>query len=160
MGHAAVARTTIAKRNESVPNVIVNDAIDLFFKLQPAFCEFQTVTVSECCLTKLLPCISFEKYNFIFQRWKWPAQGAGTVPVVSAHFRSLYKHTRAARRQCKGDDDDSLCGNLAPPPPQNTLTDRHQNLHRGCLPPSLQWKLQKSMKTDYVQIFYTHMHCK
>ena len=26
---------------------------------------------------------------FIFWHWKWPAQGTSTVPVVSAHFRSL-----------------------------------------------------------------------
>jgi len=28
---------------------------------------------------------------FIFQNWKWPAQGTGTVPIVSAHYRSLYE---------------------------------------------------------------------
>jgi len=26
---------------------------------------------------------------FTFQHWKWPAQGTSTVPIVSAHFRSL-----------------------------------------------------------------------
>jgi len=26
---------------------------------------------------------------FIFQHWKWPAQGTSTVPTVSAHLRSL-----------------------------------------------------------------------
>jgi len=26
---------------------------------------------------------------YIFWHWKWPAQGTSTVPVVSAHFRSL-----------------------------------------------------------------------
>ena len=31
-----------------------------FLKLQPAFCEFQTITVSECCLIKLLPYILVE----------------------------------------------------------------------------------------------------
>jgi len=38
---------------------------------------------------KLLPCISFEKFVYLFQHCKWPAQETGTVPVVSAHFRSL-----------------------------------------------------------------------
>jgi len=41
----------------------------------------------ECCLTKLLPYVLLENI-LIFQRWKWPAQGTGTVPIVSAHFRS------------------------------------------------------------------------
>jgi len=27
---------------------------------------------------------------FIFQQWKWPTQGTGTVPVLSAHFRSVW----------------------------------------------------------------------
>jgi len=31
-------------------------------KLQSALCKFQTITVSECCLIKLLPYILFEKY--------------------------------------------------------------------------------------------------
>jgi len=36
-----------------------------FFKLQSAFWPFQTVTVSECRLIKLLPCIFFEKNIYI-----------------------------------------------------------------------------------------------
>jgi len=51
--------------NESVPIIIVNDIINLFFKLQSAFCWFQTITVSVCCLTKLIPCILLEKYTYI-----------------------------------------------------------------------------------------------
>ena len=49
-------------RNESVqPKIIINDTIKLYFlKLQPAFWKFQTITVSWCCLTKLLPYILFE----------------------------------------------------------------------------------------------------
>jgi len=34
-------------------------------KLQSAFCQFQTVTVSECCLTKLFSYILFEKYIYM-----------------------------------------------------------------------------------------------
>jgi len=37
----------------------------------------------------VLPYILFGKNIFIFQHGKWPARGTGTVPVVSAHFRSL-----------------------------------------------------------------------
>ena len=40
---------------------------------------------------KLLSYILFEKYTLIFYHLKWPAQGTGTVPIVSAHFRSLYQ---------------------------------------------------------------------
>ena len=77
--------------NESAPKIIVNDTTNLFFKLQSAaFWYFQTVTVSECCLIKLLPYILFEKYVHLYSSIKkWPAQGTSTVPVVSAHFRSL-----------------------------------------------------------------------
>ena len=50
------------------------------------------MTVSECCLTKLLPYILFEIYINILAL-KSPVQGTGTMPVVSAHFLSL-------RRKC------------------------------------------------------------
>ena len=78
--------------NKSVPKTrpIIIDTKLYFLKLQSAFCRFQTITVSECCLIELLPCIVFEKNAFVLQRWKWPAEGTGTVPIVSAHFRSLY----------------------------------------------------------------------
>ena len=49
-----------AVRNESVPKIIINDTMIFSLKLQPAFCEFQTITVSECCLIKLLPYILVE----------------------------------------------------------------------------------------------------
>ena len=55
-------------KNESVPQTIINDTINLFFfKLQSAFWSFQTttITVSECCLIKLLPYILSEKYVYI-----------------------------------------------------------------------------------------------
>jgi len=37
----------------------------LFLKLQSAFWQFQTITVPECRLIKLLPYILFEKYIYI-----------------------------------------------------------------------------------------------
>jgi len=48
--------------NESLLKIIINNAINIFLKLQSTFWKFQTITVSECCLTKLLPYIQFEKY--------------------------------------------------------------------------------------------------
>jgi len=49
--------------SENMPKIITNNTINLFFfKLQSAFCHFQTITFSECCLIKLLPYILLEKY--------------------------------------------------------------------------------------------------
>jgi len=48
--------------NESVPKIIINNTTNLFLKLQSAFCYFQTITVSECYLIKLLTYILFKKY--------------------------------------------------------------------------------------------------
>jgi len=48
-----------------VPKIIINDRIKFFLKVQSAFCQFQTTTVSECCLKKLLPYILFEKCIYI-----------------------------------------------------------------------------------------------
>jgi len=46
----------------SVPKIPINEN-KFIFKLQSAFFgNFETVTVSECCLIKLLPYILFEKY--------------------------------------------------------------------------------------------------
>ena len=51
--------------NERVPKITIIDTIKLFFKLHSAFWLFQTITVFECCLIKLLPYILFEKYIYI-----------------------------------------------------------------------------------------------
>jgi len=57
------------------------------------------MTVSECCLIKLLPYILFQKnVIFIVYHRKWPAQGTSTVPIVSAHFRSLWPISSARLR--------------------------------------------------------------
>ena len=37
--------------------------------------------------------IFYLKNIFIFQDWKRPAEGTGTVPIVSAHFRSVRENT-------------------------------------------------------------------
>jgi len=49
-------------RERKPAEIIINNAINIFLKLQSTFWKFQTITVSECCLTKLLPYIQFEKY--------------------------------------------------------------------------------------------------
>jgi len=46
--------------NESVPKIITND--NFFLNLRSAFWQFQTITVSERCLMKLLPYIVFKKH--------------------------------------------------------------------------------------------------
>ena len=52
---------SLPTENESVPKIIVNNTINLFFKLQSAFCKFESITVFKCCMIKLLPYILFEK---------------------------------------------------------------------------------------------------
>ena len=52
-------------RDESVPKIIRNGTIKVFLKLKSAFWKFQTITVSECCLIKLLPYILFDRYIYI-----------------------------------------------------------------------------------------------
>ena len=59
-------KTSAKIGNESVPKIILNDTINYFFKLQSACWQFQTITVSECCLMKLLPYILFLKYVYTF----------------------------------------------------------------------------------------------
>jgi len=52
---ARLSQTPRPTRNESVPKIITNNSINSFLKLQSAFGDkFQTTTVSECCLIKLL----------------------------------------------------------------------------------------------------------
>ena len=46
---------------KSVPKFIINNTINSFLNCQ-RFDNLKTITVSECCLIKLLPCILFEKY--------------------------------------------------------------------------------------------------
>ena len=46
------------------------------------------MTVSQCCRMKLLPYILFENYIYILAL-EMATQGTSTVPIVSAHFRSL-----------------------------------------------------------------------
>jgi len=48
--------------SENMPKIITNNTINLFFKLQSAFCHFQTITFSECYLIKLLLYILLDKY--------------------------------------------------------------------------------------------------
>jgi len=63
------------------------------FKLQSAFWYFQTITVSECCLIKLLLYILFQKYIYILAlEMVSPGNqhsALSTMPVLSAHFCSL-----------------------------------------------------------------------
>jgi len=51
-----------------VSKIKINNTINLkfIFNCNQHFGIFQTVTVSECCLMKLLPYILFEKYIYVF----------------------------------------------------------------------------------------------
>jgi len=60
-------------------------------------------------LIKLLLYILFEKNILIYLHWKRPAEGTGTVPIVSAHFRSVLfgdRPTEIAGRQNLGTTKD------------------------------------------------------
>jgi len=46
-----------------------------------------------------------EKNVLIFLHWKWPAEGTGTVPIVSAHFRSLLRRDLSATAERLVDTD-------------------------------------------------------
>ena len=63
-------------------------------QIQSAFCQFRTITVFRVLFDTIIPvCFrTFHLWNvFIFSRWKWQTGGTGTVPIVSAHFRSLFR---------------------------------------------------------------------
>ena len=68
------------------------------FLLVPAYPGCPGSKAVKRSLLLLLLYILFENM-FIYQHWNWPAQRTGTVPIVSAHFRSLLvKKTLRARK--------------------------------------------------------------
>jgi len=79
--------------NESVPKIVINDAINfIFFKLQSVISILPTLNHNS--FRVLFDKIAsvyfiFEKYTYILAL-EMPAQGTSTVPILSAHFRSLY----------------------------------------------------------------------
>ena len=79
-----------------MPKIIINNTLNLLLKLQSAFWQFQTVTVSECCLIKLLSYILFEKniYVYILALEKASAGNRHCVNCIAAHFRSLFNERR------------------------------------------------------------------
>ena len=79
-GEISAERSTHRKRKCSENYTKWHDKF-IFFKLQSAFCWLQTITVSECCLIKLLPYILFEKCLYILT-----IEMAGTLC-------QLYRHT-------------------------------------------------------------------
>ena len=50
------------------------------------------------CLVFLTHGVFYLKNAFLFLHWKWPARGTSTVPIVSAHFRSIYRLSIAGTR--------------------------------------------------------------
>ena len=72
--------------NECLPKIIINDTTSVFSNCNQHFVNLQTVTVSECCLIKLLPYILFEKYIYILA-----LEIAG--PCREPTLCQLYRHT-------------------------------------------------------------------
>ena len=72
--------------NESVPKIIIINTI-IFFKIAINILVISNQNSFRVLFDKIA---SVDLKNiFIFYHRKWPAQGTSTVPVVSAHFRSL-----------------------------------------------------------------------
>ena len=74
--------------DQSVPKIIINNTIFIFqtaitVLLTSNYNSFRVLFDKNCFRIFSL------KNIFIFLHWKWPAQGTSTVPIVSAHFRSL-----------------------------------------------------------------------
>jgi len=67
----------------------------LVFNCNQHFANFETITVFQCCLIILLPYILFEK-NIYILALEMASPGTSTVPIVSAHFRSLLIKDRPA----------------------------------------------------------------
>jgi len=77
-------RTVLCQQqNESVPKIIINDTKILFNSIS-------ILVISNNDSFRVL----FDKIALFYFMRKWPAQETSTVPIVSAHFRSLYSgHT-------------------------------------------------------------------
>jgi len=76
-----------------VLKIITSDTINLIFKLQLAFCQLQTITLSECCLIKLLLYILFEKYIYILAL-KMASPGNQHRPTVSIMSALTYPFSK------------------------------------------------------------------
>jgi len=89
-----------------VPEIIINDTINSFFKLQWASCRFQTITVSECCVIKLLPYIILEKYVYILalemasRGNQHCANGVGTLSFPMNHCPNSYDKGKTTPNKC------------------------------------------------------------
>ena len=73
--------------NKSVPKVIINDTINLFFLTAVSILLISNHNSFRVLFDKIASV--YLKNIFIFQHWKWPAQGTGIVPIVLEHFCSL-----------------------------------------------------------------------
>jgi len=73
--------------DESVPKIITNDTINLFFNCISLISNRNSFRV----LFDEIASVHFIWKNiFIFWHWKWSAQGTSTVSILLAPFRSLF----------------------------------------------------------------------
>ena len=79
------ARINVAISNESVPQIVKNNAINNFLNCNQHFCNFKPQQLPSAQWQNCFR-VFYLKNIFIFYHWKWPAQGTGTVPILSAHF--------------------------------------------------------------------------
>jgi len=96
------------------------------------------MTVSECCLIKLLPYILYEKYIIYVLASEMASPGnRGTVPVVSASTLSIpTPHCGPgiyADRSPRAADSVDRSAPPPPPPQQQQQQQQQQRQHRECL---------------------------
>jgi len=74
--------------NESVPKIIINNAINLSYKTAISILLISNHNSLQVLFDKNWFRVFYLKNIFIFYHWKLPAQRTSTEPVVSAHFCS------------------------------------------------------------------------
>jgi len=75
-----------------VPKITINNTTHLFFNCNQHFSNFKPQQFPSAVWLNRSR-IFYIRNIFIFWHWKWPAHGTSTVPVVSAHFRSVGLHS-------------------------------------------------------------------
>ena len=75
-----------------MPKIITSDTVKLFsYNAISILVVISNHNSFRVLLDKIASVYFVGKIRLYFWHWKWPARGTSTVPVVSAHFRSLLR---------------------------------------------------------------------
>jgi len=80
---------TGATRNSTVPKIITKWHSNFFYETAMGILVISNHSCFRVLFDKTASVYFIGNSIVIFWQWKWPAQGTGTVPIVSAHFRSV-----------------------------------------------------------------------